>query len=233
MPDTNYALTWDATGTKKFETGNKKGVLFVMNDNGTYNAGVAWNGLTAVTMSNTGADETALWADDIKYASLRSAEEFGATIEAYQCPREFYECDGTAEIETGVYLGQQSRKHFGFSYVTTIGNDVKGNDFGYKIHLIYNASANPSERSYQTINESPDATTLSWEITTTPVPVESFGQKTYTGYKNVAHIEIDSTKFTTQTQKDALAAFEAILYGGTAESRLPSPGEVASLLAAA
>lgn len=228
MP-TTYPLIWDATGEKKFETGTKNGVLYVMNANGQYGDGVAWNGLTAVTMSNTGAEETALWADDIKYASLRSAEEFGATIEAYQCPQEFYECDGTTEIETGVYLGQQGRKHFGFSYVTTLGNDVQGNDYGYKIHLIYNASANPSERSYQTINESPDAITLSWEITTTPVPVESFDGHTYTGYKNVAHLEIDSTK----VDATKLAAFKVILYGsGSTAPRLPLPGEVASLFAA-
>lgn len=227
-----YPLVWDATGEKKFETGNKKGVLFVMNTQGQYGAGVAWNGLTAVTLSNSGAEETALWADDIKYASLRSAEEFGATIEAYQCPPEFYECDGTAEIETGVYIGQQTRKHFGFSYVTTIGNDVLGNDYGYKIHLIYNASANPSERSYQTINESPDAITLSWELTTTPVSVTgTFNSKNYgaLGYKNVAHLEIDSTK----VDATKLAAFEEILYGdGETAPRLPEPAEVASLLAA-
>lgn len=228
---TTYPLVWDATGEKKFETGNKKGVLYVMNANGTYGDGVVWNGLTAVTLSNSGAEETALWADDIKYASLRSAEEFGATIEAYQCPEEFYECDGTATIEPGVYLGQQGRKHFGFSYVTTIGNDTLGNDFGYKIHLIYNASANPSERSYQTINESPDAITLSWEITTTPVPVTNYDQNDgYAGnYKNVAHVEIDSTK----VDSTKLAAFEAILYGsGSTAPRLPEPGEVAHLLAA-
>lgn len=228
MP-TTYPITWDNTGEKKFETGNKKGVLYVMTDQGAYGDGVPWNGLTAVTLSNSGADETALWADDIKYASLRSAEEFGATIEAYQCPPEFYVCDGTAEIETGVYLGQQGRRSFGFSYVTTIGNDVVGTGYGYKIHLIYNASANPSERSYQTINESPDAITLSWEITTTPVPVESFDGHTYTGYKNVAHLEIDSTK----VDSTKLAAFEAILYGsGSTAPRLPLPGEVASMFAA-
>lgn len=226
MP-TTYPLVWDATGDKKFETGNKKGVLYVMGNDGAYGDGVAWNGLTAVTLSNSGAEETALWADDIKYASLRSAEEFGATIEAYQCPPEFYECDGTAEMETGVYIGQQTRKHFGFSYVTTIGNDVMGNDYGYKIHLIYNASANPSERSYQTINESPDAITLSWELTTTPVPVEAPSGYTLKGtYKNVAHLEIDSTK----VDAAKLAAFEAILYGsGSTAARLPLPGEVASL----
>ena len=228
MP-TTYPITWDNTGEKKFETGNKKGVLYVMTDQGAYGDGVPWNGLTAVTLSNSGADETALWADDIKYASLRSAEEFGATIEAYQCPPEFYVCDGTAEIETGVYLGQQGRRSFGFSYVTTIGNDVVGTGYGYKIHLIYNASANPSERSYQTINESPDAITLSWEITTTPVPVESFDGHTYTGYKNVAHLEIDSTK----VDSTKLTAFEAILYGsGSTAPRLPLPGEVASMFAA-
>ena len=222
MP-TYAPLVWDNTGEKKFETGTKKGVLFVMNDDGTYRNGVAWNGLTSVSLSNSGADETALWADDIKYASLRSAEEFGATIEAYQCPREFYECDGTAEVVPGMYVGQQTRRSFGFSYVTTIGNDVQGNDYGYKIHLIYNASANPSERSYQTINESPDAITLSWEITTTPVA--------FTGYKNVAHIEIDSTKFTTEAQRAALKDLEDQLWGSESNnSTLPSPADVKTYL---
>lgn len=228
----NFSINWDADGEKRFETGNKKGVLYVMNAQGTYEAGVAWNGLTAVTLSNSGAEETALWADDIKYASLRSAEEFGATIEAYQCPDEFYECDGTVQGETGVFLGQQTRKHFGFSYVTTIGNDTLGNDYGYKIHLIYNASANPSERSYQTINESPDAITLSWEITTTPTPVAVPEGSSYTlkgTYKNVAHLEIDSTK----VDANKLATFEAVIYGnGTLDPRLPLPGEVLSMFAA-
>lgn len=218
------ALVWDDTGNKKFETGTKKGVLFVAGDNGQYGEGVAWNGLTAVTESNSGAEETALWADDIKYASMRSAEEFGATIEAYQCPREFYVCDGSAEVQPGVIINQQGRRSFGFSYVTTIGNDVAGTDYGYKIHLIYGATASPSERSYQTINDSPDAITLSWEVTTTPVNV--------TGHKPTAHLIVDSTMFTTTEQKTKLTAFEEILYGSTtAASRLPLPDEVATLLA--
>ena len=218
MPDFS-ALVWDDTGNKKFETGTKNGVLFVMNDNGTYGEGVAWNGLTAVTASSSGAEETALWADDIKYASMRSAEEFGATIEAYQCPPEFYACDGSAELIDGVTIGQQGRKSFGFSFVTTIGNDVSGSDYGYKIHLIYGASASPSERAYQTINDSPDAMTLSWEITTTPVNV--------TGHKPTAHIVIDSTL----ADPTKLTAFKEILYGSTtAASRLPLPDEVKSLL---
>ena len=213
MP-TYAALTWDNTGEKKFETGNKKGVLYVMDTSGVYQDGVAWNGLTAVTLSNSGADETALWADDIKYASLRSAEEFGATIEAYQCPVEFYQCDGSAIATDGVALGQQGRRGFGFSYVTTIGNDLNGTDHGYKIHLIYGATA------------SPDAITLSWELTTTPVSVE--GSSTL---KPTAHIEIDSTAFTTTEQQNTLKAFEAVLYGSTtANARLPLPAEVITLL---
>ena len=219
MP-TYTPLVWDKTGEKKFETGNKKGVLFVMNSDGTYKEGVVWNGLTAVTLSNSGAEETALWADDIKYASLRSAEEFGATIEAYQCPEEFYQCDGTAEYANGVYLGQQARKNFGFSYVTTLGNDVSGTGYGYKIHIIYNASANPSERSYQTINESPDAITLSWEITTTPVA--------FTGYKIVARRALGSTQFTTTEEQAKLTALEKLLWGDAENnnSTMPTPADI-------
>ena len=225
MP-TYEPLTWDTTGTKKFETGNKKGVLYVAKDNPTaddwYENGVAWNGLTAVTLSNSGADETALWADDIKYASLRSAEEFGATIEAYQCPPEFYACDGSATLVEGATIGQQGRKAFAFSYVTTQGNDVKGTDYGYKIHLIYGATASPSERSYQTINESPDAITLSWELTTTPVAV--------TGHKPTAHIEIDSTKFDENTISK-LTALENYLYGtSSTPPKMPTPDQVKQLL---
>lgn len=217
------ALVWDDTGNRKFETGSKKGVLFVADSskpNG-YGDGVAWNGLTAVTESNSGAEETALWADDMKYASLRSAEEFGATIEAYQCPPEFYECDGSASLATGVTINQQGRKSFAFSYVTTIGNDVNGTDYGYKIHLIYGATASPSERAYQTINDSPDAITLSWEITTQPINV--------TGHKATAHLIIDSTL----VDPVKLAAFETLLYGSSAAaSTLPLPDEVATLFAA-
>lgn len=222
MP-TSAPLTWDDTGKKIYETGTKKGVLFVIDDNGNYGEGVAWNGLTAVTESNSGAEETALWADDIKYASLRSAEEFGATIEAYQCPEEFYACDGTAEVATGVTINQQGRKAFGFSYVTTVGNDTKGNDYGEKIHLIYNATASPTERSYQTINDSPDAITLSWELTTTPVAV--------TDHKPTAHLIIDTTKLT-EAQATKLATFKTALYGSAqAASRLPLPDEVISMFA--
>ena len=218
MP-TYAPLTWDDTGKKIYETGTKKGVLFVMNAQGQYSDGVAWNGLTAVTESNSGAEETALWADDIKYASMRSAEEFGATIEAYQCPYEFYICDGSAEITDGVTINQQERRGFGFSYVTTIGNDVAGNNYGEKIHLIYGATASPSERAYQTINDSPDAMTLSWEVTTTPVNVP--------GFKPTAHLIIDSTK----ADATKLAAFKEVLYGSTsANSRLPLPNEVYALL---
>lgn len=219
------ALVWDDTSNRKFETGTKKGVLFVMKDTidnpaQPYQAGVAWNGLTAVTESNSGAEETALWADDRKYASLRSAEEFGATIEAYQCPPEFYVCDGSAALVPGVIINQQGRKSFGFSYVTTIGNDVLGTDYGYKIHLIYGATASPSERAYQTINDSPDAITLSWEIKTTPVEVKN--------HKDTAHLIIDSTL----VDAAKLAAFEEILYGSSsADARLPLPNEVATLFA--
>ena len=195
------ALVWDDAGNKKFESGTKKGVLFVAGTDGTYGEGIAWNGLTAVTESNTGGDETALWADDIKYGSLRAAEEFGATIEAYTCPREFYECDGTAELTDGVTIGQQTRKPFAFSYVTTIGNDQQGLEYGYKIHIIYGATAAPSERAYQTMNDSPEAMTLSWEVTTTPVNV--------TGFKPTAHLIIDSTI----VDKTKLTSFEEKLYG--------------------
>ena len=214
------ALVWDDTGNKKFETGTKNGVLFVADPtqpNG-YGPGIAWNGLTAVTESNSGAEETALWADDIKYASLRSAEEFGATIEAYQCPLEFYQCDGSASIADGVIINQQGRKSFAFSYVTTIGNDVNGTDYGYKIHIIYGATASPSERAYQTINDSPDAITLSWEITTTPVNVKN--------HKPTAHLIIDSTL----VDPAKLTAFKEVLYGSSsAESAIMLPDAIAKM----
>lgn len=212
-------LKWDETGKKTYETGTKKGVLFVQDTTGAYGAGVAWSGLTAVTESNSGAEETALWADDIKYASLRSAEEFGATIEAYQCPPEFYVCDGSASLGEGVTINQQGRRGFGFSYVTTMGNDVQGTDYGYKLHIIYGATASPSERAYQTINDSPDAMTLSWEITTTPVNV--------TGHKPTAHLTIDSTKIAAAK----LTAIENKLYGTKdTESEFLLPDDVAYIL---
>ena len=213
------ALVWDQTGEKLYETGTKKGVFYAMNENGTYPKGVAWNGLTAVTESPSGAEATDLYADDIKYLSLMSAEEFGGTIEAYMYPDEFAECDGSAEPTAGVTIGQQSRKAFGMSYVTTIGNDVKGNDYGYKIHLIYGMKVSPSERGYQTINDSPEAITFSWEFTTIPVNV--------TGFKPTACITIDSTK----VNAEKLKTLEDKLYGAEAtEAQLPLPDEVISIL---
>lgn len=219
MPGT--PLVWDDSGNKKFELGTKNGVLFVMNNDGTYADGVAWNGLTGVTETTSGGDETALWADDIKYGSLYAAEQFGATIEAYQCPPEFYPCDGSATIAPGVTIDLQPRQRFGFAYISTIGNDTSGISYGYKIHLIYNAVAQPSERAYATMNESPDAMTLSWEVTTIPIPVAN--------HKPTAHLIIDST-----TAKEAkLTALKTILFGSSeANSRLPLPNEVATLMAA-
>ena len=213
------ALVWDQTGEKLYETGTKKGVLYPMSETGTYPKGVAWNGLTAVTESPSGAEATDLYADDIKYLSLMSAEEFGGTIEAYMYPDEFAECDGSAEPTAGVTIGQQSRKAFGMSYVTTIGNDVKGNDYGYKIHLIYGMKVSPSERGYQAINDSPEAITFSWEFTTVPVNV--------TGFKPTACITIDSTK----VNAEKLKTLEDKLYGAdSTEAQLPLPDEVISML---
>lgn len=216
------ALTWDETGKRLYETGVRKGVLYVMDNSGIYPKGVAWNGLTAVTESPSGADSNPLYADDIKYLDLRSAEEFGATIEAYTYPDEFAECDGTAELAKGVTVGQQARKTFGLSYRTVLGNDVSNDAYGYKLHLIYGATASPSEKGYQTVNDSPEAITFSWELTTTPVNV--------TGMKPTALITIDSTK----ADPTKLAALEAILYGsGENEPRLPLPDEVKTLMTAA
>lgn len=206
-------LQWDQTGERLYETGTKRGVLFVKNDNGTYRNGVAWNGLTAVSESPSGAEETALYADDVKYLSLRSAEEFGATIEAYTYPDEWAECDGSAEIGDGVYVGQQVRRGFAFSYRTVLGNDAAGDNYGYKLHIIYNAMASPSEKSYATINDSPEAITFSWEVTTTPV---SFGDN----LRPSATLTIDSTKI----DHDILTAIEDKLYGtDNTEPELPTP----------
>ena len=213
-------LIWDNAGERLFETGVKQGVLYLQSE-GVYNKGVVWNGLTGVTESPSGAEVTSLYADDIKYVNLLSAEEFGATIEAYTYPEEFAECDGSASLAKGVMIGQQTRKTFGLSYVTTLGNDTDGQGFGYKLHIIYGASASPSEKAYATINDSPEAITFSWEIKTTPVNV--------TGHKPTASIVIDSTK----ADKEALAALEAILYGtDTEEARLPLPDEIAELFTA-
>lgn len=212
------ALTWDTTGDRLYETGIKKGVLYPQSALGTYPLGVAWNGLTAVTESPSGAEPTPIYADDIKYLSLMSAEEFGATIEAYTYPDEFAACDGSASLTEGVTIGQQARQSFGLSYRTTLGNDVVGEAYGYKLHLIYGAMAAPSEKAYATINDSPEAITMSWEVTTTPVAV--------TGFKPTASITIDSTK----VDATKLAALEKILYGDTEAARLPLPDEVKTLM---
>lgn len=217
-------LVWDKTGDRLYETGVKNGVLYIPTA-GVYSKGVAWNGLTAVTESPSGAEATALYADDIKYLSLMSTEEFGATIEAYTYPDEFAACDGSAELADGVTIGQQKRSTFGLCYKTTIGNDTDGNDHGYKLHIIYGAQAAPSEKAYATINDSPEAITFSWEITTTPVNV--------TGAKPTASLVIDSTK----ADPSKLAALEDILYGKdgepASEPRLPLPDEIKSLMTAA
>ena len=211
-------IVWDQTGERLYETGVKNGVLYVQ-ESGAYPKGVAWNGLTAVTESPSGAEATPLYADDIKYLNLMSAEEFGATIEAYTYPDEFMQCDGSASIATGVYIGQQSRKAFGLSYRTVLGNDVANNEYGYKLHLIYGALAAPSEKAYATINDSPEAITFSWEVTTTPVNVN--------GFKPTASVVIDSTK----CDPEKLKALEAILYGSESEeARLPLPDEIVTLM---
>ena len=215
-------LVWDKTGERYYETGVKNGVLYIPTE-GVYSKGVAWNGLTAVTESPSGAEATALYADDMKYLSLYSAEEFGATIEAYTYPDEFAQCDGSAELTKGVSIGQQTRKTFGLCYRTTIGNDTDGNDYGYKLHMIYGCMASPSEKAYNTINDCPDAITFSWEVTTTPVSVA--------GFKPTASITIDSTK----ADPTKLAALEDILYGKDgepgSEARLPLPDEIKTLMA--
>ena len=223
-------IVWDATGERYYETGVDHGVLYPQDSSGTYPKGVAWNGLTAVTESPSGAEATPLYADNIKYLNLISAEEFGATVEAYTYPDEFAQCDGSAEIVPGVMIGQQNRKSFGLCYRTTMGNDVDGNSYGYKLHIIYGASASPSEKSYATINDSPEAITFSWELKTIPVNV--------TGFKPTASITIDSNK----VDPGKLASLEEILYGKDptelggsdgVEPRLPLPNEIVSIIGAA
>lgn len=211
------AIVWDAVGERLFETGVDRGVLYLPDENGVYGGGVAWNGLISVTATPTGGEATAQYADNIKYLNMVSDEEFGGTIEAFTYPDEFMLCDGSAMPSEGVILGQQGRSQFGFSFRTKIGNDVAGSDLGYKLHLVYGALAAPSEKSYQTVNDSPEAMTFSWEITTTPVPV--------TGHKHTAHLEIDSTK----VDKTKLAALEAILYGEETDAMLPLPDVVLSM----
>lgn len=216
-------LVWDQAGEKLYETGTDHGVVYPQDDNGTYPQGYAWNGLTAVTESPSGAEPTDLYADNIKYLSIRSAEEFGATIEAYTYPDEFAILDGSAQPVDGVFIGQQTRKAFGFSYRTRLGNDIKFEDYGYKIHLVYGCTVSPSEKAYQTINDSPEAITFSWEMTTTPVAV--------TGYKPTSVVTVDSSKFTSVAQKTNLTALEDVLYGTvSSEARLPLPDEVFSIL---
>lgn len=215
-------LIWDNVGERFYETGVKNGVLYVFDsEKKEYGKGVVWNGLTAVTESPSGAEANPLYADDIKYLNLLSNEEFGGTIEAYTTPDEFAACDGSASLVAGVSLGQQKRSTFGFCYRTAIGNDVDGYDYGYKIHIVYGALAAPSERAYATVNDSPEAITLSYEFTTTPVNV--------TGFKPTSHIEIDSTK----VAPEALTALEAKLYGTESEeASLPMPDEIATICGA-
>lgn len=213
-------IVWDAIGEHTFETGVRNGVLYLQGAEGTYNTGVAWNGLTSVSESPEGAEPTDLYADDVKYLTLMSAENFKATIEAYTYPVEFEECDGSATIAKGVVIGQQPRKPFGLCYRTAIGNDTDGNEHGYKLHIVYGCQASPSEKQYSTINDSPEAITFSWEVNTTPVNVN--------GKKPTATLIIDSTK----ADKAKLTDLEAILYGSEqAEPRLPMPDEIATLMA--
>lgn len=213
-------LEWDADSKRLYETGVDRGVLYLKDEDGTYKNGVAWNGLTAVTESPSGAESTPLYADNIKYLNLRSVEEFGATIEAYTYPDEFMQCDGSAALATGVYIGQQPRKPFGFCYRTVLGNDTMNDAYGYKLHLVYGCDAAPSEKNYQTINDSPDAITFSWEISTTPVNVGN-------NHKPTACVTIDSTK----VNPEKLIVLEDILYGSAdEEARLPLPAEIATLV---
>lgn len=225
-------IVWDKTGGRLYETGCDRGVLYPLQGDGTYSKGVAWNGLTGVTESPSGAETTAIYADNIKYANLISNEEFGATIEAYMYPDEFMQCDGSAQIMPGMYAGQQARKTFGLSYRTIVGNDVDLNEYGYKLHLVYGCLAAPSERSYSTVNDSPEAATLSWEISTTPVSIDTpiDGKK----LRSTSVLTFDSTKFSAEF----MSQLEEILYGkdptttgGTdgVEPRLPMPDEIIKL----
>lgn len=221
-------IVWDELGERFYETGVDRGVLYVQNDLGLYPEGVAWNGLTSITENPSGAEPTPLYADNIKYLNLMSAEEFGASIEAFTYPEEFEECDGSAQLATGVTIGQQPRRSFGISYRTIVGNDIEGDSFGYKIHLVYGGKAAPSDKGYNTVNDTPEAVTLSWEVTTTPVRVE--------GFMPTASLIIDSTKVDVAKLKE----LEDILYGVAAgeegepvavEGRLPLPDEVLALIA--
>lgn len=228
MPETTGRLKWDQTGERFYETGVSQGVLYPYDNSlNTYGAGVAWNGLSAVNESPSGAEATPVWADNQKYLNLMSSEEFGASVEAYTYPDEFAECDGSASIAPGVKIGQQERKMFGLCYKTQVGNDTEGNDHAYKLHIIYGAKASPSEKGYQTVSDSPEPIAFSWELTTTPVSVK--------GFKPTASLEIDSRT----TDPDLLTAIEDILYGKDAGAegspaavapRLPLPDEIATLM---
>lgn len=214
-------LVWDQTGERLFETGVDHCALYLVNEANQYKPGVAWNGITQINESPDGAEPNDQYADNIKYLTIRSAEELNGTIEAFMYPDEWNQCDGNVEVADGVVIGQQARKMFGLSYRTVLGNDVDGIDYGYKLHLLYGATASPSDRSYETINESPEPNTLSWEFSTTPVPV--------TGYKPTSLITINSTT----VDKEKLAALEKILYGDEdTEARLPMPDEVLQIMGA-
>lgn len=212
-------LIWDEVGQRFFETGVKNGVLYVQDDDGSYKNGVVWNGLTAVTESPSGAEETPLYADDVKYLTLRSAEEFGATVEAYTYPEEFEQCDGSASIADGVTIGQQARRAFGLCYRTSVGNDIQGQNYSYKLHLIYGCTVAPSEKSYSTINDNPEAITFSWELSTVPVPVD--------GFSPTASLVIDASK----VDKGKMQQLEDALFGDeTNEAKLLLPNEIMELL---
>ena len=212
-------LIWDEVGQRFFETGVKNGVLYVQDNDGSYKNGVVWNGLTAVTESPSGAEETPLYADDVKYLTLRSAEQFGATIEAYTYPEEFEQCDGSAQIANGVTIGQQARRAFGLCYRTAVGNDIQGQEFSYKLHLLYGCTVAPSEKSYSTINDNPEAITFSWELSTVPVPVD--------GFKPTASLVIDASK----VDEGKMALLENALFGDAEnEATLLLPNEIMEML---
>lgn len=219
------ALVWDKAGERFFETGIDKGVLYPYTDDAKPGVGVAWSGLSSITESPEGAEATNIYADNMKYLVLRSVEDFKGTIEAYYYPDEWEECDGSIRPTgtVGLKLGQQTRKTFGLCYRTKLGNDIKGDEYGYKLHLVYGATASPSERQFESVNDSPDISPMSWEFETTSVPV--------TGYKPLAHLEIDSTAFDNPSDKAMLDALEKKLYGGEdTEPELPMPDEVITML---
>ena len=214
-------LIWDEVGQRFFETGVKNGVLYVQDNDGSYKNGVVWNGLTAVTESPSGAEETPLYADDVKYLTLRSAEQFGATIEAYTYPEQFEQCDGSAQIANGVTIGQQARRAFGLCYRTAVGNDIQGQEFSYKLHLLYGCTVAPSEKAYSTINDNPEAITFSWELSTVPVPVD--------GFKPTASLVIDASK----VDEGKMQLLEDALFGDESnEAKLLLPNEIMELLKA-